>query len=137
MGRPNRLNCHGEYRAKTATRRPLHRPDPVFPYRLDHRHIDESKVLDGWSYLLASLFGPLYVLYHRFVGLALLMLLASIAIGGASGFGLLYFLLFFNDVAMRTVAIIVVPIAALLIQGAVALEIVLVGYLRRGWREGY
>ncbi len=31
-------------------------------YRLDHPEVEESTFLDGWSYLWASLFGPLYVL---------------------------------------------------------------------------
>ena len=109
----------------------------MFPYRLDHRHIDESKVLDGWSYLLASLFGPLYVLYHRFYALALLMLAISAAIGGLAASVLLYLLLHFDEVAIRTAAVIAVPIMGFLSQGLAAIEIVLVGYLRRGWREGY
>ena len=109
----------------------------MFPYRLDHRHIDESKVLDGWSYLLASLFGPLYVLYHRFYALALIMLVISAAIGGLAAAALLYLLLYFDDAAIRTMAMVVVPIVALMVQGLVTLQIVLEGYLRRGWREGY
>jgi hypothetical protein len=136
-GGPIRLNCRHEPRTKTADRRPLHRPVPVFPYRLDHRHFDESKELDGWSYLLASLFGPFYVMAHRFYGLAALMFLASAVIGGLATVTLLYLLLFFESVAFRTLAIFAVPLVALLIQGLVAIEIVLVGYLRRGWREGY
>ncbi len=109
----------------------------MFPYRLDHRHVDESKELGGWSYLLASLFGPFYVLYHRFYALALLMLVISAVIGGLAAASLLYLLLFFDDVAIRTTAMVAVPIVAFMVQGLVALEIVLVGYLRRGWREGY
>ncbi len=136
-GGPIRLNWLHEQRAKTAARRPLHRPVPVFPYRLDHRHFDESKELDSWSYALASLFGPFYVLSHRFYALALLMLLVSAAIGGITAVSLVYLLLFFDSVAFRTTAIIVVPVAAFLLQGLVAIEVVLTGYLRRGWREGY
>jgi hypothetical protein len=109
----------------------------VFPYRLDHRHFDESKELDQWSYLLASLFGPFYVLSHRFYALALLMLVVSAAIGGVATATLLYLLLFFDSVALRTSAIVIVPVIAFLVQGLVAIEIVLFGYLRRGWREGY
>ena len=108
----------------------------MFPYRLDHRHVDESKVLDGWSYLLTSPFGPLYVAYHRFWALALLMLAISLVIGGIAA-GALTILLLFASVELRTIAIVVMPIAALLIQGLAALEIVLTGYLQRGWREGY
>ena len=87
--------------------------------------------------MLASLFGPLYVLYHRFYLLALLMLLISAAIGGVAAAALIYLLLFFDSVAFRTIVIFVVPVAAFLLQGLVAIEIVLTGYLRRGWREGY
>ena len=109
----------------------------MFPYRLDHRHVDESKELDGWSYALASLFGPFYVLYHRFYALALIMLVISAAIGGLAAAALLYLLLYFDDAAIRTMAMVVVPIVALMVQGLVTLQIVLEGYLRRGWREGY
>ena len=46
---------------------------------LDHPERGETKVLNGWSYLGGALLGPLYVLYHRFTGPALLMLVYSIA----------------------------------------------------------
>jgi hypothetical protein len=99
--------------------------------------VDESKMLDGWSYLLASLFGPIYVLAHGFVRLSLLMLLISIVIGAIAAGFLVYVLVYFDSASIRTSAIVAVPIAALMAQGLAEVEVVFAGYVRRGWREGY
>jgi hypothetical protein len=106
-------------------------------HRLDHRKVDETKVLDEWSYILAALLGPLYVLGHGFVALSLLMLLISVLIGAVASGGLLFILLAVESTALRTVAIVLIPALALLGQGIAGLEVVVAGYMRRGWREGY
>jgi len=106
-------------------------------YRLDHRKVDETKVLDEWSYILATLFGPLYVVFHGFIALSFLMLFVSILIGAVATVALLFILVAVESTGIRTVAIIVIPVLAFLAQGIVGLEIVVAGYMRRGWREGY
>ena len=106
-------------------------------YRLDHPEVAESTFLDGWSYLWASLFGPLYVLRKGFAGFSLLMLLASAAIAVVAFGGLGVTLLLFSSAAAKLFALVGLPIAALMIQGIAGIRIVRAGYASRGWREGY
>lgn len=108
-------------------------------YRFDHPTTNESKVLDAQSYLRASLFGPLYVLYQGFPLLAFLMALlmipisAAIAIVGFFSFGLLDWVLNSGLIGMLT--LLVAAIAMLVAQGVVAIELVRMGYVRCGWQE--
>ncbi|MFI5003127.1 MAG: hypothetical protein ACHQK9_24835 [Reyranellales bacterium] len=106
-------------------------------YRLDHPDVAESKFLGGWSYLWASLLGPLYVLIKGFVGFSLLMLLTSIAIGFVAFGGLGVTVLFFGSTATKVIAVLGVPIVALIVQGIAGIKIVRAGYMSRGWREAY
>jgi ABC-type multidrug transport system permease subunit len=106
-------------------------------YRLDHRKVDETKVLDEWSYILATLLGPIYVLAHGFVALSFLMLLVSLLIAAIAAVALVSILLLVDSTGIRTVAIIFIPILAFLGQGIAGIEIVAHGYMRRGWRQGY
>ncbi len=106
-------------------------------YRFDHPETDASKTLDGRAYLWASLFGPLYVLLNGFPVLALLMvpISAMIFVVAFVGFGFVDWLL--GSEVITTFALFAVPVVALVVQGVVAIELVRVGYLRSGWREGY
>ena len=106
-------------------------------YRLDHPEVDESTYLDGWSYLWASLLGPLYVLLKGFAAFSLLMLLASASIGVLAFGSLGVTLLMFSSAGAKLFALIGLPIAALAIQGIAGIRIVRAGYASRGWREGY
>ena len=106
-------------------------------YRLDHPEVAESRFLDGWSYLWASLFGPLYVLRKGFVGPSLLMLLASAMIGLLAFGSLGFILVFFSSATAELLALVALPIAAVAIQGIAGIKIVRAGYASRGWREGY
>ncbi len=106
-------------------------------YRLDHPEIAESTFLDGWSYLWASLFGPLYVLHKGFAGSSLLMLLASAVIGLLAFCSLGLMLLFVSSAAAKLLALVGLPIAALVIQGIAGIRIVRAGYASGGRREGY
>jgi hypothetical protein len=83
------------------------------------------------------LFGPLYVLVNGFPVLALLMIPISLMIFVLAfvGFGFLDWVLSSEVVTMF--ALFGVPVAALVVQGIAAIELVRVGYLRSGWREGY
>ncbi|MDI1283949.1 MAG: hypothetical protein PSV46_06115 [Reyranella sp.] len=106
-------------------------------YQLDHPLTDESKVLDGRSYLWASLFGPFYVLANGLPLLALLMALisATIVVVAFVAFSLVDS--FLGSELIIIVAIFAVPVSALTAQGVAAVELVRWGYLRRGWRGGY
>ena len=106
-------------------------------YRLDRPEIAESTFLDGWSYRWASLFGPLYVLIKGFAGSSLLMLGASASIDLLAFSGLGVTLLLSTSIVAKVVALVGLPIAALLIQGIAGIRIVRAGYASRGWREGY
>ncbi|MBI3197245.1 MAG: hypothetical protein HYZ40_07000 [Rhodospirillales bacterium] len=93
--------------------------------------------MDGRAYLWAALFGPFYVLLNGFPLLALLMVPVSAAIFVSAffGFGLLDWVL--GSEVVTVGALLVMPIAAFVIQGMIAVEFVRRGYLHAGWREGY
>ena len=94
-------------------------------------------MLEGWSYVWASLFGPLYVLYHGFKWRALAMLGFSFVIAGVAA-GLVVVIAVVMDAATVVIpAMVVLPIVGLVVQGLIAVQLVFIGYLKRGWREGY
>jgi hypothetical protein len=107
-------------------------------YRFDNLHTDESRILDGQSYLLAAIFGPLYVLFRGFIGLAILMLIASTVLAAIAAAGVIASVsLFEGDAVISLGAAAAFPIAFLMAQAVVAIQLMRVGYIRRGWREGY
>ena len=106
-------------------------------YRFDNLETDESHVLDGWSYLWAALGGPIYVLIKGFVTLAILMVLVSAIVAAAAAGALVFTVGFLDHQVINIVAVVAIPVAALAAQGVVAIELVRMGYIRRGWREGY
>jgi hypothetical protein len=106
-------------------------------YQLDHPLTDESKVLDGRSYVWAALFGPFYVLANGLPLLALLMALISTAIVVVAFVVFSLVDSFLGSEIIVIVAIFAVPAAALTAQSVAAIELVRWGYLRRGWRGGY
>ena len=106
-------------------------------YRFDHPETDASKTLDGRAYLWAALFGPFSSLLNGFPLFALLMVPISVMIFVAAfiGFGFLDWALGSELVTLG--ALFAMPIAALAVQGMIAVELVRRAYLRAGWREGY
>ncbi len=106
-------------------------------YRFDHPETDASKTLDFGAYVYASLFGPVYILVNGFPLLALLMAPISVAIFIAAFVGFGFVDWFLGSEMITIFALIGVPIAALVAQGVAAIELVRIGYLRSGWREGY
>lgn len=106
-------------------------------YRFDHPDNGQEITLAGGSYVWASLFGPFYVLAKGFVLLAVAMLLLSCGIGLAALVGSTLFVSFFQSSDLGILAIVFAPLLALVAQGIAAVELVRLGYLRRGWREGY
>jgi hypothetical protein len=110
----------------------------VFPsHRIDHPHFDNSIILEGWSYVWASLFGPFYVLYHGFKWRALAMLGLSIVIAAAAAGIVAVIAVAMDAVTIVIPAMVVTPLVGLVIQGLIAIQLVFLGYLKRGWREGY
>jgi hypothetical protein len=110
----------------------------VFPsHRIDHPQFDNSIYLEGWSYVWGSLFGPFYVLYHGFRMSALMMLGFSIAIGGVAAGVILAVAVVMGEASIVVPALVILPIVAVITQGVVAVHLVFLGYLKRGWREGY
>ena len=106
-------------------------------YHFDHPTTHESKFLDGWSYIWASLFGPFFVVARGFPVYALLMvpISAAIAVTAFVGFGLVDWLLGSQLITM--IALFSTPVLALGAQGVAAIELLRMGYRRRGWREGF
>lgn len=106
-------------------------------YRFDNLETDESHVLDGWSYFWASLGGPIYVLIKGFVAAALLMVIVSAVVAAAAAGALVFTVGFLDNQLLNLVAVVTIPVAALAAQGVIAIELIRMGYIRRGWREGY
>ena len=80
-----------------------------------------------------SLLGPLGDFLERVR--AMLGASASIDLLAFSGLGVT--LLLSTSIVAKVVALVGLPIAALLIQGIAGIRIVRAGYASRGWREGY
>jgi hypothetical protein len=106
-------------------------------YRFDNLETDESHVLDGWSYFWAALGGPIYVLVKGFVVAALVMVVVSAVVAAAAAGVLVFTVGFLDNQFVNLVAVVAIPVAALVVQGVIAIELVRMGYVRRGWREGY
>lgn len=106
-------------------------------YRFDNLETDESHILDGWSYVWAALGGPVYVLIKGFVMSALVMLVVSAVIAATATGALVFAVGFLDHQLINLVAVVAIPAAALVAQGVIAIELVRMGYIRRGWREGY
>ena len=106
-------------------------------YRFDNLETDESHLLDGWSYVWAALGGPVYVLAKGFVASALLMLVISAVIAAAATGALIFTVGFLDNQLISVIAVIATPVVALSAQSVCAIELVRMGYIRRGWREGY
>jgi hypothetical protein len=104
---------------------------------LDHPQEGDSKVLDGWSYFWGSLGGPIYVFAKGFPRQALLMVLITIGIflGAALLVGLAVIMT--SDSAVAVIAVVAIGAMAFVGQGMAAVELVRIGYIKRGYREGY
>ncbi|MDI1287945.1 MAG: hypothetical protein PSV46_26440 [Reyranella sp.] len=99
---------------------------------------DADEVLIGhWSYLWASLGGPIYVLAMGFPGAAAVMFAGSCVIALLAVAGLGIAATYLGPLPGVLVDFLVIPVAALTAQGHLAVELVVRGYLRRGWRAGY
>jgi hypothetical protein len=106
-------------------------------YHFDHREIDAVRVLDGWSYLWAALFGPGFVLIRGFIGLALLMCAISMAIVTGAVGAMIVCVATLDSISTNIAAALVVVTCAVMAQAVIAVGLVRIGYLRDGWREGY
>ena len=82
----------------------------------------------------AQLLEP-YYLKSLMLTLRLALISAVIFVAAFIGFGFVDWLL--GSELITTFALIGVPIVALVAQGIAAIELIRIGYLRSGWREGY
>ena len=106
-------------------------------HQLDNPNEDTSIFLDGWSFLWASLFGPIYILVHGFGRRALAMLGISCVIAVITGVCVIVLLAAVDGEELRTIVLVGLIVLGLSAQGGVALHLVFTAYLRRGWRVGY
>jgi len=94
-------------------------------------------VLGGWAYLWAGLFGPFYVFSKGFTGAAIKMAFYSLVIY-AVGLGLITAVaVMFAKAASIIFAVAVIFTALSVVQSRIAVRLVLIGYLKIGYREGY
>jgi len=105
-------------------------------YRFDHLERDRLREITAWSYLWASLAGPVYVLVHGFLLEAVAMLLVTGIIAAAAVVALAVAVGLFDSPMTNVLSSLVIPLAALILQGWTAIRIVRFSYARRGWREG-
>ena len=106
-------------------------------YRFDNQSTEESHYLDGWSHLWASLFGPFYVLAKGFFLWALVMIPISVGLFTGAAVGLVVVVGLVDMTLISLISCVAIPVGAVIAQGLVAIQLVRLGYLRRGWREGY
>lgn len=104
---------------------------------LDHPHQGDSQVLGGWSYLWAGLFGPFYVLAKGFTGAAIKMAFYSLLIYGAGVLAIALISVTFFKASSIILAVAAVVTALSAVQARLAVRLVLIAYLKIGYREGY
>ena len=106
-------------------------------YRFDKPDSDTAVVLDGWSWLWAAIAGPVYVLLLGFVKPALLTLVVSLAVFAAAATSLAFIVGFIDSLFVSLVAIVVIPLAAMLTQASAAMQLIRSHLLHHGWRAGH
>lgn len=106
-------------------------------HHLDHPKLAETRVLGGWSYIGGALLGPVYVLASGFVGGALVMVIYTAAIATAAFLSISFIAVSASKPAPTLLGIVAILAVALAVQAKLAVRQVLIGYLKRGFREGY
>jgi hypothetical protein len=106
-------------------------------YRFDNLDTDESHFLGGWSYVWASLGGPVYILSKGFVVPALLMVPITAVLAGGAVIALVIIVGLIDHLMISVASMVAVPLVAFAIQGVIAIQLVRAAFIRRGWREGY
>lgn len=104
-------------------------------YRLDNPETDEVLVLDRRSYVWAALGGPLYLVTKGLYLLAIAMLAAMAAIAGGAVVGLAFSVYLFDASLTGLITMLVIVVAAFVLNGIVAIRLVRYGYRRMGWEE--
>ena len=106
-------------------------------YRFDDPKSGQGLVFDHWSWLWAALAGPVYVLARGFPIPALKTLAVSLVATVACIAGLAFVVGFIDSLLISLVAIVVLPVSAMLAQAQAAKEFIRRDLLRRGWRAGF
>ena len=104
-------------------------------YRLDNPETDEVLVLDRGAYVWAALGGPFYLVTKRLYLLALAMLAAMAAIAAGAVVGLTLAVYLFDASLTGLITMLVIVVAAFVLNGIVAIRLVRYGYRRMGWEE--
>lgn len=104
-------------------------------YRLDNPATDEALVLDRGSYVWAALGGPLYLAAKRFYLLAIAMVVGMAAIAAGAVVGLAFSVYLFDASLPGLITMLVIVIAAFVLNGIVTISLVRYGYRRKGWEE--
>lgn len=104
---------------------------------LDHPHQGDSQVLGGWSYVWAGLFGPIYVFAKGFTRTAIKMAFYTIAITVVTVGLITGVAVMFTKASSIILAVTAIVVVALAIQSRIAVRLVLIAYLKIGYREGY
>ena len=106
-------------------------------YSFERASTGNLVVLDRSSFFLAAVGGPLYVLLSGFFLEALAMVALSVLIAGAAAFAIVAAIGLLDSLPISLAATLLIPLAALFMQGRLAIRLARRGYLRRGWIERY
>jgi hypothetical protein len=107
------------------------------PYRFDNLETDESIFVDGWCYVWAAIGGPIYLLLKGFIREAALMVPISALLAVAVAGSLIVVVGFIDDTAANVVAAAALPLAGMVVQSIIAIQLERAALISRGWREGY
>jgi hypothetical protein len=106
-------------------------------YSFERASTGKLVVLDRSSFLLAAVGGPVYVLLSGFFLEALAMAGVTVLIAGGAGFAIVATIGLLDSLPISLAATLLIPLAALFIQGRTAIRLARRGYLRQGWVERY
>jgi hypothetical protein len=106
-------------------------------YSFERTSTGKLVVLDHFSFLLAAVGGPIYVLLSGFILEAVAMVAVTVLIAGGAAFAIVATIGIVDTLPVSLAAIVFIPLVALFIQGRIAIRLARRGYLRRGWIERY
>lgn len=104
---------------------------------LEHRQTGDTQVLGGWGYLWGGLLGPVYLLVRGFPGLALLMVPITILVLAVGGTTVVLMALVSPSAEITIIVGLLLIALTLGVHGYLAVQLLRVGYMRIGYREGY
>ena len=106
-------------------------------YSFERASTGKLVVLDRSSFFLAAVGGPVYVLLSGFFLEALAMVAVTLLIAGGAALAMVATIGIVDSLPISLAATLLIPVAALFVQGRVAIRLARRGYLRQGWIERY